>query len=159
VKRESRKASLRCAIYTRVSTENGLEQEFNSLDNQREASEAYIRSQAHEGWKLIRDRYDDGGFSGGSMDRPALAKRPLLRFGRLDDVVVVGMGSEWRGVAVADRIEPKPIAPPPKDDALVMVIVAVAPHGVAPPELPVVVVVDRKSHAVSSDHVDPIRFG
>jgi site-specific DNA recombinase len=57
VKREGRKASLRCAIYTRVSTENGLEQEFNSLDNQREASEAYIRSQAHEGWKLIRDRY------------------------------------------------------------------------------------------------------
>jgi DNA invertase Pin-like site-specific DNA recombinase len=51
-----------------------LEQEFNSLDNQREASEAYIRSQAHEGWKLIRDRYDDGGFSGDSMDRPALAK-------------------------------------------------------------------------------------
>ena len=51
MKRESRKASLRCAIYTRVSTENGLEQEFNSLDNQREASEAYVRSQAHEGWK------------------------------------------------------------------------------------------------------------
>ncbi|HZZ25084.1 MAG TPA: recombinase family protein, partial [Roseiarcus sp.] len=48
------KASLRCAIYTRVSTEHGLEQEFNSLDNQREASEAYIKSQAHEGWKLIR---------------------------------------------------------------------------------------------------------
>ena len=63
MKREGRKASLRCAIYTRVSTENGLEQEFNSLDNQREASEAYIRSQAYEGWKLIRDRYDDGGFS------------------------------------------------------------------------------------------------
>jgi site-specific DNA recombinase len=65
---------LRCAIYTRVSTENGLEQEFNSLDNQREASEAYIRNQAHEGWKVIRDRYDDGGFSGDSIDRPALAK-------------------------------------------------------------------------------------
>jgi hypothetical protein len=61
------------------------------------------------------------------------------------------MGSEWRGVAVADRIEPKPIAPPPKDDALVMVIVAGALRGVAPPELPVVVVVDRKSY--------PIRFG
>ena len=55
-------------------TEHGLEQEFNSLDNQREASEAYIKSQAHEGWRLIRDRYDDGGFSGGSMDRPALQK-------------------------------------------------------------------------------------
>ena len=58
------KASLRCAVYTRVSTEHGLEQEFNSLDNQREASEAYIKSQAHEGWRLMRDRYDDGGFSG-----------------------------------------------------------------------------------------------
>ncbi len=69
-----RKQNLRCAIYTRVSTEHGLEQEFNSLDNQREASEAYIKSQAHEGWRLIRDRYDDGGFSGGSMDRPALQK-------------------------------------------------------------------------------------
>ena len=72
MKREDRKPSLRCAIYTRVSTEQGLEQEFNSLDNQREASEAYIKSQAHEGWRLIRDRYDDGGFSGGSMERPAL---------------------------------------------------------------------------------------
>ena len=59
---------LRCAIYTRVSTEHGLEQEFNSLDNQREAAEAYIKSQAHEGWRLHPARYDDGGFSGGSMD-------------------------------------------------------------------------------------------
>ena len=55
---------LRCAIYTRVSTEHGLEQEFNSLDNQREAAEAYIKSQAHEGWRCLRERYDDGGFSG-----------------------------------------------------------------------------------------------
>jgi site-specific DNA recombinase len=89
VKRETRKATLRCAIYTRVSTENGLEQEFNSLDNQREASEAYIRSQAHEGWKLIRDRYDDGGFSGGSMDRPALAKLLDDVSARKVDVIVV----------------------------------------------------------------------
>ncbi len=66
------KRGLRCAIYTRVSTDQGLEQDFNSLDAQREASEAYIKSQAHEGWRLVRDRYDDGGFSGGSMDRPAL---------------------------------------------------------------------------------------
>ena len=65
-------AQLRGAIYTRVSTEQGLEQDFNSLDAQREACEAYIKSQAHEGWRLIWDRYDDGGFSGGSMDRPAL---------------------------------------------------------------------------------------
>ena len=62
---------LRCAIYTRVSTDHGLEQEFNSLDAQREAAQAYIKSQAHEGWRLIRDHYDDGGFSGGSLDRPA----------------------------------------------------------------------------------------
>ena len=64
----------RCAIYTRVSTDSGLEQDFNSLDNQREASDAYIRSQAHEGWKLARERYDDGGYSGGTMDRPALQR-------------------------------------------------------------------------------------
>ena len=63
---------LRCAIYTRVSTEHGVEQEFNSLHNQREAPEAYIRSQAHEGWRLHPARYDDGGCSGGSMDRPGL---------------------------------------------------------------------------------------
>jgi DNA invertase Pin-like site-specific DNA recombinase len=89
VKREGREASLRCAIYTRVSTENGLEQEFNSLDNQWEVSEAYIRSQAHEGWKLIRDRYDDGGFSGGSMDRPALTKLlDDVRARRIDLIVV-----------------------------------------------------------------------
>ena len=65
------KTTLRCAVYTRVSTEHGLEQEFNSLDNQREASEAYIKSQAHKGWRLIRNRYDDGGDSGGSMEAGA----------------------------------------------------------------------------------------
>jgi DNA invertase Pin-like site-specific DNA recombinase len=63
---------LRCAVYTRVSTDHGLEQEFNSLDNQREAAEAYVKSQAHEGWRCLPDRYDDGGFSGGSLERPAL---------------------------------------------------------------------------------------
>jgi site-specific DNA recombinase len=84
-----RKQNLRCAIYTRVSTEHGLEQEFNSLDNQREASEAYIKSQAHEGWRLIRDRYDDGGFSGGSMDRPALQKLLDDVGARRIDVIVV----------------------------------------------------------------------
>ncbi len=60
---EGHKSTLKCAIYTRVSSDSGLEQEFNSLDSQREASEAYIKSQAHEGWKLMRDRYDDGGFA------------------------------------------------------------------------------------------------
>ena len=80
---------LRCAIYTRVSTEHGLDQEFNSLDAQREASEAYIKSQAHEGWRLIRDRYDDGGFSGGSTDRPALQQLLADIQARRIDVVVV----------------------------------------------------------------------
>ena len=81
--------ALRCAIYTRVSTEHGLEQEFNSLDSQREASEAYIKSQAHEGWRCLPARYDDGGFSGGSMERPAL-QRLLgeIRCRRIDVIVV-----------------------------------------------------------------------
>jgi DNA invertase Pin-like site-specific DNA recombinase len=65
---------LRCAIYTRVSSDQGLEQDFNSLQAQREAAEAYIKSQAHEGWRLRREAYDDGGFSGGSMERPALQR-------------------------------------------------------------------------------------
>jgi site-specific DNA recombinase len=79
----------RCAIYTRVSTENGLEQEFNSLHAQREAAQAYAKSQAHEGWKLIRDHYDDGGFSGGSLDRPGLQKLLAdIRERRIDIVVV-----------------------------------------------------------------------
>ena len=68
----STKAPMRCAIYTRKSTEEGLEQEFNSLDAQREASEAYIQSQKHLGWALVPKRYDDGGFSGGTLERPAL---------------------------------------------------------------------------------------
>ena len=68
---------VRCAIYTRVSTEERLDMEFNSLDAQREAGLAYIQSQKHEGWILVGDRYDDGGFSGGSMERPALQR--LLR--------------------------------------------------------------------------------
>ena len=68
---------VRCAIYTRVSTEHGLDQEFNSLDAQYEAGSAYIKSQAHAGWALIRSRYDDGGYSGGSTDRPDLQR--LLR--------------------------------------------------------------------------------
>src|SRR5467141_1647149 len=66
--------SVRCAIYTRVSTEYGLDQEFNSLDAQYDAASAYIKSQAHAGWTLIRSRYDDGGYSGGSTDRPDLQR-------------------------------------------------------------------------------------
>src|SRR5260370_36112910 len=67
-------AAVRCAIYTRKSTEEGLEQNFNSLDAQREAALAYIQSQRHEGWKCLPQRYDDGGFSGGNMDPPALRR-------------------------------------------------------------------------------------
>src|SRR5271156_915454 len=97
---ERGKTPLRCAIYTRVSTEHGLEQEFNSLDNQREASEAYIKSQAHEGWKLIRTRYDDGGYSGGSMDRPALQKLlDDVRARRIDVVVVYKVDRLTRSLA------------------------------------------------------------
>ena len=67
-------ARLRCAIYTRKSTEEGLEQEFNSLDAQREAAEAFILSQRREGWIALPDLYDDGGFTGANMDRPALTR-------------------------------------------------------------------------------------
>jgi site-specific DNA recombinase len=63
---------IRCAIYTRKSSEEGLEQSFNSLDAQREACEAFIHSQRHEGWQALSTKYDDGGISGGSMERPAL---------------------------------------------------------------------------------------
>ena len=81
--------TMRCAIYTRKSSEEGLEQEFNSLDAQREAGEAYVKSQAHEGWKAIPTLYDDGGFSGGSMERPALQKLLLDVDAGLIDVMVV----------------------------------------------------------------------
>ncbi|MEP3050834.1 MAG: recombinase family protein [Erythrobacter sp.] len=81
--------TIRCAIYTRKSSEEGLEQEFNSLDAQREAGEAYVKSQAHEGWKAIPTLYDDGGFSGGSMERPALQKLLSHVDAGLIDVVVV----------------------------------------------------------------------
>jgi DNA invertase Pin-like site-specific DNA recombinase len=80
---------LRCAVYTRKSTDEGLDKEFNTLDAQREACEAYIASQRAEGWVLVRDRYDDGGFSGGTLDRPAL-KRVLAGIEQgLIDVIVV----------------------------------------------------------------------
>lgn len=80
---------LRCAVYTRKSTEEGLDQEFNSLDAQREACEAFIASQASLGWKLVPDRYDDGGISGGTMERPALLRMlEDIKSGRIDVVVV-----------------------------------------------------------------------
>src|SRR6516164_8502161 len=80
---------IRCAIYTRKSTEEGLEQEFNSLDAQRESAQAFIASQQHEGWVCLPDRYEDGGFTGGNMDRPAL-RRLLADIveGKVDCVIV-----------------------------------------------------------------------
>ena len=80
---------LRCAIYTRVSSDAGLEQDFNSLDAQRESAEAYVKSQAHEGWRLVRERFDDGGYSGGTMERPALQRLLALIAERRIDIVVV----------------------------------------------------------------------
>jgi site-specific DNA recombinase len=80
---------LRCAIYTRKSSEHGLEQDFNSLDAQREAAEAYIKSQAHEGWRCLKTRYDDGGISGGTLERPAIQSLLADIGSRKVDVVVV----------------------------------------------------------------------
>jgi site-specific DNA recombinase len=86
---DQRPSAVRCAIYTRKSTDDGLDQEFNSLDAQRESAEAFIKSQASEGWTCLPEKYDDGGFTGGNMDRPAL-KRLLfdIEAGKIDCVVV-----------------------------------------------------------------------
>jgi site-specific DNA recombinase len=92
--------AVRCAIYTRVSTDHGLDQEFNSLDAQYDAASAYIKSQAHAGWTLIRSRYDDGGYSGGSTDRPDL-QRLLddIRTRKLDVIVVYKVDRLTRSLA------------------------------------------------------------
>src|ERR1700719_1787835 len=90
----------RCAIYTRKSTEHNLDLAFNSLDAQREACEAYIKSQAHEGWRLVPDRYDDGGLSGASLDRPALQKLLAdVGAGRITIVVVYKVDRLTRSLA------------------------------------------------------------
>ena len=91
---------VRCAIYTRVSTDQGLDQDFNSLDAQYEAASAYIRSQAHASWTLIRSRYDDGGYSGGSTDRPNL-QRLLddVRARKIDVIVVYKVDRLTRSLA------------------------------------------------------------
>jgi site-specific DNA recombinase len=91
---------VRCAIYTRVSTDQGLEQDFNSLDAQYDASQAYIRSQAHAGWTLLRAKYDDGGFSGGNTDRPALQRLLAdVRAGKVDVIVVYKVDRLTRSLA------------------------------------------------------------
>src|SRR5919107_5744729 len=90
----------RCAVYTRKSSEEGLEQEFNSLDAQREACDAYVRSQRHEGWTALPARYDDGGLSGGTLERPALQRLLAdVRAGRLDLVVVYKVDRLTRSLA------------------------------------------------------------
>ena len=91
---------VRCAIYTRKSSEEGLEQEFNSLQAQREACEAFINSQRHEGWVCLPQGYDDGGFSGATMDRPALQRLLAdIAAGRVDTVVVYKIDRLTRSLA------------------------------------------------------------
>ena len=95
----------RCAIYTRKSSEEGLDQEFNSLQAQSEACEAYIRSQRHEGWVLARTRYDDGAFSGGNMERPALQRLLAdIQAGRIDIIVVYKVDRLTRSLADFARL-------------------------------------------------------
>jgi len=101
---------MRCAIYTRKSSEEGLEQSFNSLDAQREACEAYVLSQKHEGWELVPNRYDDGGYSGGDMERPGLkALLTDVEAARVDIVVVYKIDRLTRSLSdfsrIADRFE------------------------------------------------------
>ena len=94
------KKTVRCAIYARVSTDQGLEQDFNSLDAQYDASQAYIRSQVHAGWTLIRTKYEDGGFSGGNTDRPALQRLLAdVRAGKIDVIVVYKVDRLTRSLA------------------------------------------------------------
>jgi len=102
----------RCAVYTRKSTEDGLEQEFNSLDAQREACEAYILSQKHEGWALVPNHYDDGGFSGGNMERPGLkALLADVEAGLVDIIVVYKVDRLTRSLAdfakIVERLDAK----------------------------------------------------
>src|SRR5882672_348089 len=97
---EPGKTHRRWAIYTRKSSEEGLEQDFNSLHAQREACEAYIKSQAGEGWQLIKTAYDDGGYSGGSMERPALQQLlEGIRQKQIDVVVVYKVDRLTRSLA------------------------------------------------------------
>jgi resolvase-like protein len=107
--------TVRCAIYTRVSTDQGLDQEFNSLDAQYEASSAYVKSQAHAGWTLIKTRYDDGGYSGGSTDRPDLQKLlDDIRARKIDVIVVYKVDRLTRSLAGPSS----PVGPPPPHPTL-----------------------------------------
>jgi site-specific DNA recombinase len=101
-----RNARVRCAIYTRKSSEEGLEREFNSLQAQREACEAFMNSQRHEGWVCLPAGYDDGGFSGATMDRPALQRLLAdITAGRVDTIIVYKIDRLTRSlVSVADEM-------------------------------------------------------
>jgi site-specific DNA recombinase len=101
--------TIRCAIYTRKSSEEGLDQSFNSLHAQREACEAYITSQKHEGWHALLAKYDDGGFSGGNMDRPGLKKLlEDIAAGKIDTIVVYKVDRLTRSLAAfATRSRPR----------------------------------------------------
>ncbi len=101
---------LRCAIYTRKSSDEGLDQDFNSLDAQHEACAAYIASQRHEGWTAVRQRYDDGGISGGTLERPGLQRLLAeIEAGRVDMVVVYKIDRLTRSLAdfakLVERLE------------------------------------------------------
>lgn len=103
--RAARPSRHRCAIYTRKSSEEGLEQDFNSLDAQRDACEAYVRSQAGEGWLALGARYDDGGCSGGTLERPGLNRLLAdIRFGKIDTVVVYKVDRLTRSLSDFARI-------------------------------------------------------
>ena len=105
---------LRCAIYTRKSTEEGLDKEFNTLDAQRDACEAYVASQRAEGWVLVHDRYDDGGFSGGTLDRPALNRLLAdVERGSVDVIVTYKLDRLSRSLTDFVRLIPAPGSPDP----------------------------------------------
>ncbi len=96
---------IRCAIYTRKSSDEGLDQSFNSLDAQREAGEAYVKSQASEGWRVIPTLYDDGGYSGGTMERPGLKQLLAdIEAGLIDVVVVYKIDRLTRSLSDFSRI-------------------------------------------------------
>ena len=105
MKKTETKKTIRCAIYTRKSTEEGLDQEFNSLDAQRASAEAFIASQMHEGWTVLPTEYDDGGFTGGNMDRPALKRMMAdIEKGKIDCVVVYKVDRLSRSLLDFSRI-------------------------------------------------------
>ncbi len=131
---------VRCAVYTRKSTDEGLNRDFNSLDNQRERAEAYIDSQRDQGWTAVSDRYDDGGFTGGNMDRPAL--RQLLEeitAGKVDCVVVYKVDRLSRSLLDFARILER-------FDEHQVAFVSVTQHGRAPQPLPLAT---GRAHLVS----------